>query len=353
MIPSPRGGGLGRGGLFLCLILLLPATASAQSATDTFSVEGNILNGTGGGTPPAEAAVNVVAFHGDASAGSWDGQGDDAGHYRIDGIARIPDATYAIGADYEGVSYVDRLEADASSDLTTADITVYESVPRDPGIRFERSAWIISGVDPDQQTVQMLEVYGLTNPTDRSFVPGAGGPTGLLVFPLPAHATNLQAHLGLDPSTIAQIDLGFASLDPVRPGQTEIAFSYQFPYGEGSYELSRTIRYPTDSLHFLVAQPGPALQGEGWQDDGFVTVGGIRYQELETSSFDANTRIVVTIGGLPLRPPGLPTPPPSVLASVGIAAGLAVILVAYRRRSRAEPISDEEPDLDRSEAPGR
>jgi hypothetical protein len=269
---------------------------------------------------------------------------DAAGHYRVEGVSRIPDAVYAMGADYQGVSYVNRLDGDTSSGLTTMDIIVYESVPQDPGIRFERSAWIISAVDPDQQTVQMLEVYGLTNPTDKSFVPGAGGPTGLVVFPLPPHSTDLVPHLGLDPSTIAQIDLGFASLDPVRPGQREIAFSYQFPYGEGSYELSRTIRYPTDSLHFLVTQPGPSLQGDGWQNDGVVTVGGVRYQELEIGPLDANTRVAVTIGGLPVRPPGLPVPPPSVLAGVGIAAGLAVILIAYRRRSSFEATADDEVD---------
>src|SRR5207249_2514080 len=174
-------------GVLLCLSLaLLPYIAFAQTA-DTFAVEGNLINGTEGGAVPTEATVDLVAIQGSASAGAWDGQIDANGHYRIEGVTRIPDAVYAIGADYQGVSYVDRLNTDGASSLTTMDIIVYESVPQDPGIRFERSAWIISAVDPDQQTVQMLEVYGLTNPTDKSFVPGAGGPTGLVVFPLPAH----------------------------------------------------------------------------------------------------------------------------------------------------------------------
>jgi hypothetical protein len=278
---------------------------------------------------------------------TWSARADEDGTYQFQEMMRSEDTAYFLGAEYSGVVYLEPLPSATEADAwMTLDLTVYEPSNTDPGLRFERSAWILQGVDAAQQAARILEVYSLVNTSDRTFLPtadGPGGSSGLLVFGLPAHASGLTPHLGLDPARIEQIDRGFASLEPVRPGRTEIAFSYQFPYSESRYVLRRTIRYPVESLRVLGPAEGPAVRLEGPAEPEVAEVGGRQYQGFRVGPLEAGSALAVSLEGLPARSAPLGTLPQALLAALGAGAGVAAIVGTWWRRSRLRGVGEEVP----------
>ena len=327
-------------------LLAQAGTAFAQDDAPTLTVQGRVVNSTEGASEiGAGQRVQVVAFDDTGSLGSWDTATDGDGQYRVSGIPRGTGATYVVGTDYAGTSYVERVD-EMSGPTVETNVAVFESAALDPGVRMERTALILSGVDDSTQTITLLEVHSLLNPTDRTFLPqadGAGGTSGLMVFGLPTHAFRLTPHLGLDPNEIVQIDRGFASLAPVRPGRTEVAFSYQFPFSESSYLLQRTLRYPADSLHVFSPAGGPTIAAEGLPPAVETVVGERRYQEIDANGLPAGTIVKLTIGALPARG-GIALPiAPEPIGVAGVLAGVIAVLVAWwtaRRRLATAPAED-------------
>lgn len=336
--------------LAACFAALVPDLALGQEEPAPLAISGQVINGTSGGAAAEGLRVQVVAFTDERSLGSWEATTGATGHFAVDGVIADDRATYVVGTEYAGVSYVDRLQRGDDGGVAPVNLNVYESAPLDPGIRFDRSAFIVSAVDAERQTIKLTEVHSLSNPTDRTFLPqpdGAGGPSGLLVFGLPMHAFGLSPHLGLNAESVIQIDRGFASLDPVRPGKTEIAFSYEFPFSQSSYIFRRTLRYPVDSLRVLVPAEGPRLLAEdGLPAVGRVSLGDRAYQELHRAPLAAGDNLSVTLDELPARPAlSVPVPVgPEPIGAVGAVAGaLAVLAIWWRGRGgvAVEPTDDQ------------
>lgn len=334
--------------------LCLASPLLAQEATaNTFEVDGQVVNGTPGGGSGESLRVQVIAFADEGRLGSWEATTDQEGRFRVEDVPRAEGATYVVGTEYAGATYVDRLRPPDDQPVASIELPIYESVPLDPGIRFDRSAFIVSAVDGERQTITMLEVHSLYNPTEVTFLPradGAGGPSGLLVFGLPQHAFNLAPHLGITGGAIVQIDRGFASLDPVRPGKTEIAFSYDFPFAESSYVFRRTLRYPVESLRVLAPVSGPELRTEeGEPAIGRVSLGDREYQELQLGGLAPGANLGVMLADLPARPavnlPLAVTPEP--VGAVGAIIGvLTVIAIWWRSRGLVSLVPTHDQILD-------
>ncbi|MPZ13649.1 MAG: hypothetical protein GEU73_04375 [Chloroflexi bacterium] len=325
---------LRRAALSLAMLLVSTSAPGALAAQEqTLSVQGEITIGTEGGPRPEALLVQVLAVTEAGVQGAWEAQMDQDGRYRVDGISRMDGATYVVAADYSETTYVEPVELTGEESVVSKGLTIYESVSTDPGLRFEQSAVVISSVDATLKTVRVLEIHSIVNPTDRTFVPHVeiGGPAGLLLFPLPAHASDLTAEFGLEPSQMQQIDLGFASLSPVIPGRTEMAFSYLFPYSGSDYQIDRSIRYPIDALRVLAPTPGPTIASDQLEVAETATIGEQEYQTLHGGPFAPGGSVRLTVNGLPTPGGPLSDVPPAAPVAVGAAAGLAAIFVAWRR----------------------
>ena len=327
------------------LVFLVAAPVRAQ-APDSFAVEGQISNGTAGGEAPGSARVRAYAYTRERVDGPWEAQVDEAGAYRLESVPSIEGAVYVLGVDYSGASYAERFEHPAAGQVVTRDLTVFETSPVDPGLRFEQVALLLGSVDGSQSTISVVEIHRLENPTDRTFAPspsGPGGPAGLLVFPLPSGAFDLRPEVGLDPARIIQIDRGFASMTPIPPGRTEIGFSYRFPYTDSTFELARIVRYPVSRLNVLVAEEGPRVEAEGLSVGETASVGGRTYRTFAGGPFTVGQPLSITLSGLPLPGGPLGRIPPAAVAVAGVLFGLAVLVYAAARKKatpHAAPSAD-------------
>src|SRR5581483_7951225 len=230
------------------------------------------------------------------------------------------------------------------SSVATQDFTVFESVASDPGITFDQSALIVTDVDASMHAVTVTELHTVINPTDRTFAPqmgGPGGPAGLLVFGMPQNTFDLTPGMGLDPSQLVEIGLGFASLTPLYPGRREISFSYRFPYAGSQAVFSRTIRYPVDTVRVLVRTPGPDLSSQGLTAAEPANIGGTQYRILSGGPLTPGASLSFTLDNLPVPGGIFASVPPWVPAAAGALVGVAVVLLYWRRtrRTQAQPVA--------------
>jgi hypothetical protein len=346
-------------------LLILAAPLEAGQEATAISVRGQVTNGTANGPIPTGRTVRLIVLVAERVQGSWESTVQEDGSYAIEGVPRLADATYAVGLEYGYAAYVDRVDVSPDGGGAVKDLTVYESVAVDPGIRFEQSAVVLSAVNPERGTVEATEVHSIINPTDVTFVPspqGPGGPAGLLVFALPAGSTELTPLMGLDPSQVVQIDRGFASLTPLYPGRTDLSFRYRFPYSEAALRLERTLRYPVDSYRVLSSDPQLGLQSSQLAEATRADIGGRMFQAVSGGPFDRGTALAVVVSGLPLRSTPLGSIPLWTVTAIGALIGTGMVAYVWGRgrtpvavapRADEEAIVDSLLALERDRADGR
>lgn len=344
------------------MMLASPSAVGAAQEPEPFVVEGRVANGTADGAAPQGLMLRVLAFARDRVAGTWEAESEPGGGYRVEGVERVPGASYWIGADYEGATYLEQMEV-PNGPTATRDLTVYDSVDVNPGIRFEQSAIVVSSVDEGKGLISLFEIHSVVNPTDRAFVPrpgGGGGPNTFLVFGLPPDAFDVIPQLGLDQSRIVQIDRGFASFSPLLPGRTEVAFQYRVPLAGSELRIGRTVRYPLSTMRALSPAEGPELRSETLAPGEAAEVAGRQYRSLAGGPFAEGASFDLTIAGIPGGPaPGAPFPTP-MLGLLGAAVGVAALLFLTRGGRAAvltpaarEALADELADLEFERRTGR
>ncbi len=354
-------------GIALMLALTMSSAEPARAAqeVETLTVQGHVVNGTSGGGIPAGQPVRVIALGTERVQGSWEAPVQDDGSYAVMDVVRIPGVTYAVGIEYAGGTYIDKVDVTPNSDVVVKDLTIYESVAVDPGIRFEQSAVVVASPNAERGTLEATEVHSVVNPTDVTFIPspqGPGGPAGLLVFPLPPGAADLTPLMGIEPGSIAQIDRGFAVLMPIYPGRTDLSFRYRFPYSESTLHLERTIRYPVDSYRVLSSEAGLTVRSRELTEATQADIGGRTFQTVSGGPFDRGAVVTVDVSGLPVRAFSFPGVPLWAVTALGAFAGLFLVYAGWRRSAQAlavatprseEEIVDQLVGLERDHAEGR
>ncbi len=318
------------------LILGSPSALLAAQETESIAVSGRIVNGTSGGATPVGQPVRVIALGTERVQGNWEAPVQEDGTYSVTDAIRIPGATYAVGIEYAGGTYIDRLDLTPESAVVVQDLTVYESVAVDPGIRFDQSAVVFAAPNVERGTLEATEVHSLVNPTDVTFIPsaqGPGGPAGLLVFALPPGAVELTPLMGLESEQMAQIDRGFASLMPIYPGRTDLSFRYRFPYPESTFHFERTVRYPVELYRVLSSESGLTLRSPQLVETTRADIGGRSFQTVSGGPFDRGVAIAVDVAGLPTQGFSFGSFPLWTITAAGALAGFGIVVVALRRSS--------------------
>lgn len=321
------------------LALVLPFAATFAAAQQPLAVNGHVANGTAGASAPESLTISLFAFTADAIEASWETQADEAGFFRFDGVSTSQAATLALLVDYQDVTYSARVSRGEGQVVVSQDLTIYESVAVDPGIRFDQTALVVADDPARSGALSITEIHSIVNPTDRAFAPradGPGGPSGLLVFGLPIDAFDLTPGLGLDRARIVQIGRGFASFAPVIPGRTEVSYSYRLGYAKSSILLERTIRYPVDVLRAITPSSGPEVSSPQLPTSDVVTIGDRQHRTVTGGPFVPGTVLVLSVSGLNVPGGILASVPPLVPASVGTFLGLLTIGVYWIRSQRME-----------------
>lgn len=335
--------------IFIALIALaafLPVPVFA-AAPLTGTIQGQIVNGTQGGSEVGGLQVILVTLNSDnTTAAHATTTADTSGNFLFNGVAIGDNQTYVIGVVFKQVQYATDVSALSSGQTDKAvKVDVYDTTSDDAAITVVNAHTVVL---PEPGALSILEVYTIANSSDLTYV-GAGQASGAgkdtLTFPLPTKATGLS--LGGDISGQTP-DLGNGSFSiamPVFPGETQAFYTYDVTTDSSTYTYSRKVYYPTLSYDLMVSGDSISVDSTQLTLGSPVELAGSHFNSLTGDNLTAGSTIVATLSGLAVAGRG-----PSllwiglVLAALGGLAVAAVFLLGKRRNAATVPSEEGEND---------
>ncbi len=315
--------------LLAVLFLLISVTAEVR-AQDSGVIEGQVLNGTLGGTSMATVPVTLWTLDAQGQNVLLEETTDGEGRFAFQALDTEA-YSYQLQVVYQGVSYWSEVVAfSQGEELLSVPVTVYESTTSDADLWVERAHFI---VDFQADTLLLQELQIFFNAGTKTYVgsDGEGGHT--IHFSLPPGATELQLTEGMMACCIERTEGGFAYTEPILPGEKDFFFTYQLPYQAGRHTLSKEIIYPIHQLDVLVADIGVGVTSPGLSAQEPLSLQDGRYLHLSAEDLAPGDALILHLASQSLESgpsePVTPDSPGRVRAIIGLGTLAALWVLAY------------------------
>lgn len=217
-------------------------------------------------------------------------------------------------------------------------ITVYETTTDASALKADRLHLFFEFVDA--QTVRVIELYIISNPTGKTLVAAKEGePT--IRFNLPEQATSLEFQDGALGGRYVELPGGFGDTVSIQPGSGsyEALFAYLMPY-DRKLDLNLKMSLPVEAVVILVPEGDINIKSDLLQDGGVRDVQGTQYRTFSGSGLQTGAELSLTLTGRPSsNAPSISTGNSTSLI-VGLSAfGVALLLAGvwlYRRSRKGE-----------------
>ena len=195
----------------------------------------------------------------------------------------------------------------------------------------------------DDQTLRVIQLYVISNPTSKTLVPGADGEPAVR-FILPEGATNLEFQDGALGGRYVETENGFGDMFAVPPGagSYEVLYAFTMPY-DRKLDLAQPVSIPVDAVVILIPEDGVKIKSDTLVDGGTRDVQGAKYHLYNGSNLMVGDTLRMSISGRPTT--GQPTLPGGSTTNIVIGLGvfgLALILAGVWLYSRTRKIDEDE-----------
>jgi hypothetical protein len=276
--------------LLVVLVLALPAQAQ-----DAGVLEGQVVNGTEGGTEiGAGIPVNLYVFGGNLEEEILNAETDADGRFFFEGLDISATLEYWVEAIYQDVSYgsEDLLQFADGQAALEATLSVYETTEDDSDVRLDL---VHIFAESFGEVLRISETHLFGSAGDRAYVgeENADGQRETVFVPLPAGAVGFALGEGIAEERFVAVDGGLMDSEPVRPGtlMSEVRFSYHLMATGKPISLERRFAYPVTNLTVLVAQPGLSLSSERLQVMGSQQIQDREYEVFSAQNLDSDTPV--------------------------------------------------------------
>ena len=256
-----------------------------------------LVNGSGGEVP-ADITVTLYAFDNMQMAFTKTLSSAVNGVYTFEEVEMLEGRAFLAGVDYNGGTYgSDVVTADPAVPLINLQITTYETSTDTSVLTTDRLHIFFDFTDPE--LLQVVEVYIVSNPTDKSVV-SAEADGGVVFFPLPAGYQDLQFENGALGEQYLEAPGGFVDTVSVPPGmsQYQVVFAFSLPY-DRRLEFSQDVAMNTSAVVIMIPDNGIKLSGDLLQDGGLRDFQGVSYRMYNGSNLSAGSELVFDISGRP------------------------------------------------------
>jgi mono/diheme cytochrome c family protein len=276
----------------------MPAASAGVGA-----VTGTVVNG-GGGAVPSGLTVTLHGFdHDTTSTNTTTGpqevltktatvQAD--GSYHFDDVEIPQGRIFLAEVTYEGVGFQSDI-ASVTADTTSVDlspITLYENTT-DLSVLQPSQMHIFFDAANDG-TLQVIEVYTLTNSSDKTVIVNTDG-TNIPFIKVPEGAQNVGFDVSQDSAPIVSADNGFA-MPPNEKAYGLILF-FNLPYTD-SASVTQPIALPIPSAVVLVPE-GIKLKSNQLNDQGMQNFQGTNFEQFNSAALQPGDALEFTLSGKP------------------------------------------------------
>ncbi|MCH7605760.1 MAG: hypothetical protein IH962_01265 [Chloroflexi bacterium] len=278
-----------------------PGTGSAQGL---MTMEGKVVNGTGGATLPDGLMVLVlVADQEGRAVHSAQAIADETGGFQIPALPVMDGARYSFSVEYAGVRYGTVLSVvDLPEQL---EITVYETTSDVSAVVVTKQVTVLAQIDRKEQEISAIEFIRLTNESDRTVMPDLANPAQMsfLRFSLPPQTSDLNVNSDLPSGEIINVGTGFAITSPVIPGDHSVEYSYVFPYRDRVLSFRQAFHQGAQVYQVLIPDRFSQIRVEPLERVSSLNIQGTAYHAWEQRGFLRGQEVSLSLRNLPQ--PGL------------------------------------------------
>lgn len=299
----------------------IPATPLAEAPSGTGMVTGKVSSASGVELP-GDLEITLHGFDNMQMAITQTTTIQPDGSFAFSGVPMPAGRVFMATVNYQNASYGSDIGT-VQEGVTTLElpITVYETTTDASVLKADRLHLFFEFLDA--KTVQIIELYIISNISDKTLVAESGQPT--VSFKLPPGATNLEFQDGKLGERYVQTPDGFGDTVSIGPGSGsyEVLFAYEMPY-DRKLELEQVMSMPVDAVVILVPEGEIKIKSDDLQDSGSRDVQGTPYHTYSGSRLAAGDTLQLTLTGRPSSgSPGL-----AASSKTNLLVGLSVFGVA-------------------------
>lgn len=267
------------------------------------TVTGTVLNGSGGESFPSGLSVQLLGYDHDATTGTFN-------EALFMETPLNPDGTFI----FENVempasrAFLTSIETDALSfssepgfvteGITSLDLplTYYETSTDASHLSVDRLHIFYDFIDSTYETVQVVEVFVITNPTVYAVVPKNEG-EAVIEFDLPEGASNISFEDSTFGERYTETATGFGDTSAIAPGmgQQQVIVFFELPYNK-KMDFAQSINQPIDSAIVMVPQ-GIKLKSDLLSDSGERDAQGITYNVYASQPLPVGSTLTMNVSG--------------------------------------------------------
>jgi hypothetical protein len=195
-------------------------------------------------------------------------------------------------------------------------------------------------ITPTAQGLDVVEVVGVENPTDRTWIgtPREEGGRVTMTLPIPMNAQEVKTGSAITGGCCDKDRGTLTNSAPLTPGVTQIRFGYQIPMKDGKASLIVSNTALVKNMIVFVTDVGSAVQVEGLETLGVQEMGHSKANAYRGTELQAGTKATITVAAPAAAGQANPGPvgkapsgsaAPKVIAGVGggliLAVGAGVI----------------------------
>jgi len=268
------------------------------STTEMIGTVTGKVNNASGGELPSDLEITLHGFD-DMNMVITDTTTTQAdGSFVFQNIDMPVGRVFMATVDYQDTTYGSDIGmVSAGDNKIDLPIPIYETTTDASILSVDRLHLFFDFVD--SQTLRVIELYVISNPTDKTLVAAGNGKT-TINFKLPQGASNLEFQDGALGGRYIQTSDGFGDTVAVRPGSGnyQVLFAFEMPYDK-KLDLVQPISLPVSAVVILVPESGLKIKSDMLTDAGNQDVQGTSYHMYNGGSLSPGDNLSISISGGP------------------------------------------------------
>ena len=314
---------------------------------DTFTITGNLINFT---EIPDSQTITLSAYENMDVIFQEEAPVSSDGSYKFENLENIDGRVYQLSIEINSIQFLsDILHNPEIDENGTVDLPILlRSTTSDiSGLYVERMHIFFDFLN--EETLQIVELFVINNPTDKVIVPVSSDQPSL-TYRLPQGAVNLQFEQGSLGDRYVQLSDGFGDLQPIEAnGTSQFIFAYEIPY-KNKLDIPIDIPLPVNSAIFMLPSNSVKLNSDQLTFDGEQSVQGMVIQTYSADNLAQGSKVQINLSGKIKSSAQLSQSSTTSLVVGGVVFLITIVVAFFWFRSRSQKrkseFVEEEDDLD-------
>ena len=280
-----------------------PAETESALAEGVGTISGFVQNGSGDESLPEGLIVQLLGYDHDGMTGTFNEAFAAETSVDADGNFVFEDVEMPLNRAFVAVIENDLLSFSSEPGFVTEGtnaldlpITYYQASTDTSKLSIDRLHIFFEFPDSTYETIQVVEVFVITNPSVYAVVAENEG-EATIEFDLPEGATNVQFEDSGFGERYTETETGFGDTSPIAPGmgQHQVIVFFEMPYGK-KMDFNQSVNQPIDSA-IVMAPQGIKIKSDLLTNSGEREAQGLVYNTFASQPLPVGSTLTMNISG--------------------------------------------------------